>query len=357
MSSGTQEIGGALDFEECSPDVAPVGRARFCRRNGVLQVSIDGGPFAPLPTGGGNALASLIAQLTSTTPGNESSRILATTLMNGVPTPALDIRGGQILFPFGTFAAPGISFQGWPNYGILFDALNAAVGIVLAGTYQASFQFNFLTHPIDSYLIKIGTLSQLLYGADGLNAEVASTLGHSQLGVGGATAIGATTGMVDLPGMAGVPTAAQVPKTGHAIEIVDTTNHKRWQFEGPSTRWVCLNRRGKGADIASASVLTTTPSDRAAFDYFHTTGAVNIDFIRFDVSGGDIYSPILDGEEVTLYFGAGLTLNHNTGAPPAGTYPLQLVGAANAAVAANSKMKLRRDVAQTRWVEMWRSGA
>ena len=45
MSSGTQKVGGALEFEECSPDPAPAGKTRICRVGGQLFASSDGGPY------------------------------------------------------------------------------------------------------------------------------------------------------------------------------------------------------------------------------------------------------------------------------------------------------------------------
>jgi hypothetical protein len=100
---------------------------------------------------------------------------------------------------------------------------------------------------------------------------------------------------------------------------------------------------GKGADVASAG--TITPSTGAAF--FHVTGTTAIDFIT--------NTGFEDGVQVCFYYVSAITLDNNTGSPPGTTYALQLIGGANASLAAGAKDCFRRDTALTKWVETERT--
>lgn len=100
---------------------------------------------------------------------------------------------------------------------------------------------------------------------------------------------------------------------------------------------------GKGADVASAG--TITPSTSAAF--FHVTGTTAIDFIT--------KTSFEDGVQVCFYYVSAIVLHNNTGAPPVTTYPLQLIGGADASLAAGAYDCFRLDVALTKWKETERS--
>ncbi len=100
---------------------------------------------------------------------------------------------------------------------------------------------------------------------------------------------------------------------------------------------------GKGADVASAG--TIAPVNTAEF--FHITGTTAIDFIT--------NTGFEDGAHVCFYFVSAITLNNNTGSPPGTGYALQLIGGANASLAAGAKNCFRRDTALTKWVETERT--
>lgn len=97
-----------------------------------------------------------------------------------------------------------------------------------------------------------------------------------------------------------------------------------------------------GTAIASASTLVL-PGDG---DYFHVTGSVAVDYVDISLLG--------PGDPVEFYFVDGLTLDHGSVSAPSGTYPLKLAGSVNAAMAAGSKIRLRRDDTLGVMVEMWR---
>lgn len=103
-------------------------------------------------------------------------------------------------------------------------------------------------------------------------------------------------------------------------------------------------RGGKGPDVAAGGTITLG----ATGDYAHITGAsTTINFMT--------NSNIVDGQEITFYFENAQTLTHNAGGVPANTYAFQLAGAADAAMAAQSKITFRRDTALTKWLEISRS--
>lgn len=106
-----------------------------------------------------------------------------------------------------------------------------------------------------------------------------------------------------------------------------------------------LNRihERKGADIASASTITVGIDG----NYVHVTGSTAIDFLT--------NTGTQDGTRLELYFVAAVTVNNNTGAPPAGTHPFALSGSVNYAATAGSRLSVRRDAALGKWVEVART--
>jgi hypothetical protein len=100
---------------------------------------------------------------------------------------------------------------------------------------------------------------------------------------------------------------------------------------------------GKGADIASAGTI----SPALTAEFFHVTGTTAIDFIT--------NTSFEDGAHLCFYYVSAITLDNNTGAPPGTTYALQLIGGANASLAAGAKNCFRLDVALTKWVETERT--
>ncbi len=100
---------------------------------------------------------------------------------------------------------------------------------------------------------------------------------------------------------------------------------------------------GKGADVPSAGTI----SPAVTAEFFHVTGATAIDFIT--------NTSFEDGAHICFYYVSALTLDNNTGSPPGTTYALQLIGGANASLAAGAKNCFRRDTALTKWVETERT--
>lgn len=100
---------------------------------------------------------------------------------------------------------------------------------------------------------------------------------------------------------------------------------------------------GKGADVASAGTI----SPAATAQFFHVTGTTAIDFIT--------NTSFEDGAHVCFYYVSAITLDNNTGSPPGTAYALQLVGGANASLAAGAKNCFRRDTALTKWIETERT--
>lgn len=171
-----------------------------------------------------------------------------------------------------------------------------------------------------------------------------------QIGADGAVATGAAVGFLDPPSMAGDPTAAATGiRTGKVAWVYDSTNKRAWTH---ATKWYAINRFGKGTDVASAGTLTLAAVDRTSRDYFKVTGTTTVDFIAYTAS--DVYGDILDGQCLKFRFSGSLTLNHNTGSPPAGTKPLLLQGAGNAALSAGAMAELCRDDNAGGFVEMYR---
>jgi len=92
------------------------------------------------------------------------------------------------------------------------------------------------------------------------------------------------------------------------------------------TRWFEWVRlvQGKGIDVASAQNLLLNP----AVGFTRVTGTTQIDWFR--VTGRR------PGSRFAILFAGALTLRHNIGSAPAGSVSLNLPGAANLAVTANS---------------------
>jgi hypothetical protein len=126
----------------------------------------------------------------------------------------------------------------------------------------------------------------------------------------------------------------------------DVGRFKMAQGLGSSRLYANIARYGHGTSTASASQFTP-PTDG---QFVHVTGTTSIDFIKWQ----GIFD---DGDLMWLYFESALTLNHNTGSPPAGFRSLKLTGAANASMAAGSKILFVYDAAQTLMVELMRTAA
>jgi hypothetical protein len=94
----------------------------------------------------------------------------------------------------------------------------------------------------------------------------------------------------------------------------------------------------KGPDIASASVI----SPGLAADGADITGTTTINHVN--VAGWPI------GRRYTFQFDASVTVTHNAGAPPAGTVPLLLAGAANLSATAGDTLTVWYDGAALREV-------
>jgi hypothetical protein len=112
------------------------------------------------------------------------------------------------------------------------------------------------------------------------------------------------------------------------------TDHGRYTDVGTAH----LQGAGRGADVVAASAIGPKSA------YVHITGATAVNYI----STGSWF----DGARVELLVINGVTFNHNSGAPPTGSYPLQMIGGANLAKAINGVIAFRRDDALKRWVQV-----
>jgi hypothetical protein len=170
-----------------------------------------------------------------------------------------------------------------------------------------------------------------------------TNLGSMTIGTGLTTS--ATDGFFYNNSCAGVPTGVPTSlNSGSSVpNIIDRTNNKLNIYS--NSLWLALNRDSKGTDIASAGTITPTQT----FTYYQITGTTAIDYIT--------NTGFENGNEIEFYFVSALTLNNNTGSVPGTAYALQLVGATNASMGAGSKIRLRRDTALTKWVEVTRSAA
>lgn len=346
------------------------------RRTGLHQAAArrlgDGGSsgamgsdvFIPVLNGAGNPVygAELVTDLPVATPGNETGRFRILIRKNGTLIGTITVGADTFLVPLGSsHSVLGWAFNGdataqgtgcwWEPVGgqWSFDIASTLNLALLQGSLVSLFQ--------NTATLRLGTINQIILGLVGTHKLQASAqFGNVMLSRGIAVATNATENFVELPSGAGPPTgnpsssAFSAPAAVSSCVYEDTTNHKAWRWEAPTTRWYCRNRCGKGADVASAGTLVIAAGDRPAYDYFRVTGSTAVDFISY--SAADLYAPIGDGEVLELYCLAGTTFNNGTGGPPANAYSLQLTSGAATAIAANKTIRFRRDVALTRFVQV-----
>ena len=243
--------------------------------------------------------------------------------------PTVDVlTATRLLTSNGSGAAPNVRLGATADTGIYGSG--AEVAIESAGAVV----FRIPPSQVDLFVLPFG--GQLNLGA-------------------GPLATGSTFGFIATPTMAGAPTGAPTVAGTRVAEVSDTTNIKRWRMMPATDDWYCVDRCGKGADVASAATTVIAAADRTAFDYFQLTGTTTIDHLGYYAA--DAYGAIKDGEAITFYVVTGLTINNNTATPPANSHAFQNVGAANAVLGAGSKICYRRDNALAKWVEMWRTAA
>lgn len=292
----------------------------------------------------------LVASLTTNTSGAEVSKWLVKLLSAGAQVTALDIRPNQILHRDGVFNAPAIAPSSSPTSGLWWDAAQARltlVGAAVGSSVQGQYGFDnagiiHMTGLIgginvatDMTILRDVTFGDMLFG----------TVNNWTFGPFSAIATTATSGFICVRASAGVPTGATsgTLRTGHMAMAFDSANKKQYLNDG--TNYYALNRDSKGADVASGSTTTFTQT----WEYYQATGTTTINYLTF--------TGLQDGNTIELYFPNAITLTNNAGSVPANTYALQLVGGADASMAAGSKMRLRRDTALTRFVEMGRAAA
>jgi hypothetical protein len=104
--------------------------------------------------------------------------------------------------------------------------------------------------------------------------------------------------------------------------------------------WGSFSGGRQGTSIAAAATLVLIGGQK-----YIITGNTNVDFIQN--TGYEL------GDEVTLFFTGTPTLNYNTAAPPAGSSPLLLAGAANFGATAGDNITLCRQA--TGWTEKSRT--
>lgn len=124
--------------------------------------------------------------------------------------------------------------------------------------------------------------------------------------------------------------SAEVRPTSSAQSALLKESDTRDTYFYDGAAWQLFSRwnGAKGSDVSSGATITLNEDST----YFDITGAVNIDFITI----GD-WEP---GDEFTLQFDGAPTVNHNTGAPAAGTAAILLSGSANFVASANDTLTL-----------------
>lgn len=336
-----------------------------------------GNPLHAIPTFGSdttvqlpNAAATLvnalelIASLTTATAGSEVSQWLIKLLTGGAQGTFYTLKPSGVTIPAGTAAAPAVNFTGLTNYG--FFTQGATNGVSLAVNGAETIRFSSTLGGIwitgdGSLGMSTGSSAQIKFiqrvtGAAATGIAEATSINGTIVGATAAADILTSSGAGFLyePNMAGAPTVAPTSAfTGKRATVFDDTNGKQWAYLG--SRYVALNRGGKGTAIASAGTLTPVAAERAMRDYFHITGTTTCNYFTYTAS--DVYAPLTDGQVLRLYFDGALTLTHNAGSVPANTLPFFLAGSANLTTAAGTRVTFVMDTAQGGWIETARTVA
>jgi hypothetical protein len=202
----------------------------------------------PLTNSGGGSVTGLelVNSLTTSTPGNEASKWVILLLSNGTQVPAVQITPAATLFPDGSIVLPSIGFINSPGDGLSRTVLPNAVFLSVGGSQQMGWIGAGLVRMLaDASQIVMGTANQGVFGMNGLNAQVSSTLGDTQIGTP-SLAQNAVSGFVDVPlitvSAAGTPsgTPTKIPAGMAGIMGVDVTNNKLWIYYGGAPHFATL---------------------------------------------------------------------------------------------------------------------
>lgn len=127
---------------------------------------------------------------------------------------------------------------------------------------------------------------------------------------------------------------------GYVSELVTDATFTTPQIAAFEEQFFNKRSQGnKGEDVASGGTITLTLGD-----YFDITGTTTINFIT-----STLWKP---GTLITLQFNSGITLNHDTGSPPANTAALFLNANSNVTFVAGSTLTVCYD--GTYWREISR---
>ncbi len=148
--------------------------------------------------------------------------------------------------------------------------------------------------------------------------------------------------------MAGAPTIAPTSGfTGKRATFFDDTDGIQWAYLG--SRYVALNRGGKGTAIASAGTLTPVAAERAMRDYWHVTGTTTVNF--FTTTAADVFAPIKDGPGHPPVFRRRAHAHAQRGISSREHAAISSRGQHQRDGAAGTRMTFVMDTAQGGWVE------
>lgn len=292
--------------------------------SGTLGIAVAGTDYvAPATTitagaglsGGGDLSANRTVSMPNTGPGagaigtagvasvtlDAQGRVTAASAASYVPqattiTAGAGLSGGGDLSTSRTISMPNTG----PGAGVVGGAGIASVTLDAQGRVTAAATATYLTAaaPVGAQYLTLATDSTLT-----VERVLTPSTGLTAVDGGAGAAYTLTNDL--LTGKAGGQTIIGGTAASENLILTPTSHATKGHVSIPGRM-----HNGKGADVASAATLTLGTDGNT----FTITGTTNIDFIT--TTGWSI------GVRILLYFPGALSVNHNTGSPPANTAPI-----------------------------------